>query len=61
VFGLVDTPFTDNEALGGTAGAGGTAGQGLGGVFNLGTILIGPGTRIWDNDASTGADDCLGC
>jgi hypothetical protein len=49
---------SENQALGGTAGAGGTAGQGVGGgVYHLGTFSFDATTVIAMNHASTGNDD----
>ena len=47
-----------NEADGGAAGTGGSAGHGIGGgVYNRGAFSFDPATVISDNDASTSNDD----
>jgi hypothetical protein len=47
-----------NQALGGAAGAGGSAGQGIGGgAYNLGTFSFDLATVFKKNHASTSNDD----
>jgi hypothetical protein len=51
--------ITSNAAVGGHGGADGL-GVG-GGVYNVGTFIVDPGTVIAHNHASDGNDDCFGC
>ena len=53
--------ITENSALGGAAGAGGTTGLGIGGgIYNLGIVDWDLATLIFANDADL-FDDCFGC
>ena len=54
--------ITGNRATGGAAGAGGSAGQGMGGLYITpgGTAYADAFTLIIGNDASTSDDDVFG-
>ena len=53
--------ITHNEADGGTAPAGGTAGLGQGGgVYNAGTFFLDAASLVEHNEASTSDDNVFG-
>ena len=55
---LVQSTITENHANGGEGGEGGSDGEGIGGgVYNLGLFDLDVFTLIFDNHASTSADD----
>jgi hypothetical protein len=58
---VIAAAITDNSALGGRGGEGGTDGLGMGGVYNLGTRLLDTATVLTQNHAFTSDDDCFGC
>jgi hypothetical protein len=58
---VLSTVILGNRADGGAAGAGGSAGQGVGGgVYNLGTFDLDTASIIAGNHASTSDDSVFG-